>query len=523
MTEAVELRLLDRAGEQLLTQLISFARKGNALPSPPSMFCSFPVRRIFAVFLIVATTHGEERNVWPFAVEQIKRDGSVESGEYVGPLFFHQTRADGAKFEGFRPFHLKMTEGTRETNTLLYPFFTWQKEADYRYFTFFNLINSRQRTDRDAQTVRSLDVWPFYFSRQSGDPATDYRALFPLGGTIRNRFGRDRIRFALFPLYADVEKSGSHTTHAPWPFLNFIHGADDHGFEFWPFFGHRGRAGDYERQFYLWPLIYKSSRNLSEPEPDVKFGVLPFYTRDTKPGYINTNYFWPFLGSTHRADPAKYDETRYFWPFLVQGRGTEKYVNRWGPFYTRSIAKGIDQTWIGWPLFRHSEWEENGVAQEKNQFLFLLYWSLKQRSLANPAAPPASKTHLWPLASIWNNGAGRRQVQLLSPFEVLFPANEPIRQTYTPLFAVYRYEQRAPGDTRHSFLFSLLSWKNTPAEKEFHLGPLFSRRSTPEKSRIAIGLGLLSWRRQSKPGSWRFSLFDFQSPSASPAPTAALP
>ncbi|MEI6108052.1 MAG: hypothetical protein WCR49_13715, partial [Opitutae bacterium] len=171
---------------------------------------------------------------------------------------------------------------------------------------------------------------------------------------------------------------------------------------------------------------------------------------------------------------------------------------------------------LGWPIFRHARWEEAGVAQEKNQLLLFVYWSLTQRSLTNPAAAPAHKTHLWPLLSSWDNGAGRKQLQLLSPFEVFFPVNEPMRQIYSPLFALYRSDQRAPGDVRNSFLFSLVSWRTSPAEKEFHLGPIFSRQSSAEKSRVTIGCGLLAWQRQSASGPWKFSVWDFKSTSAQP-------
>jgi hypothetical protein len=491
--------------------------------SKPSMFSRLRVRLIFAALITATPLFGEERNIWPFAVQQIKPDQTVESAEYVGPLFFEKSRTDGAHFKGFRPLYLQIQEGNRETTAFLYPFFTWQKEADYRYFTFFELINFRRQTDSDQQTIRNFDVWPFYFSRDSGDPESSYRAVFPLGGTIKNRFGKDRIHFVLFPLYANVEKSGAHTTHAPWPFLRFIDGAGEHGFEFWPLFGHHGRQNDYDSRFYLWPLIYKSSKNLSEPQPDVKLGVLPFYSRDTSPGYINENYLWPFFGTTHRTMPVKYDERRYFWPFLVQGRGDVTNINRWAPFYTHSINKGMDKTWIAWPVFRHSEWEDNGIKQDKDQVLFFLYWSLTQHSLSNPNAASAHKTHLWPLVSSWDNGAGRRQLQVLSPFEVFFPTNEPVRQLYTPLFALYRYEQRAPQDTRHSVLFSLFSWKKSPVEKEFHFGPLFSKRSVAGYSRFSLGLGLLSWQRTPDSNGWKFALFDFRRQNALQAPVAQSP
>ena len=466
---------------------------------------------------------GTERNGWPLFVQQMNPDGTVESGEYLGPLLFNQTRADGARLNGFRPFYLHTQAGRQATTHLLYPLFTWQKEGGDRSFGFFELINFRRQTDPVQPTVRTFDVWPFYFSRDTGRPADSYRALFPLGGTIKQRFGKDRIHFVLFPLYSGVDKNGRHTTHAPWPFLRFIDGAGHHGFEFWPLFGHQGRDGDYDSRFYLWPLIYKSSKNLSEPQPSVSVGVLPFYTRDTAPGFIDETFGWPFFGYTHRTEPYRYNEQRYFWPLFVQGRGDRRFVNRWAPFYTHSIIKGYDKTWVVWPVFRHATWEDDGITQKKNQWLFFFYWSLTQRSTTNPAAAPAHKTHVWPLLSSWNNGAGRRQWQLLSPFEVFFPSNEPVRRLYTPLLALYRYDQKSPEDTRHSVLFNLLSWRKSPEEREFHLGPLFKTYSRPDQSRVALGLGLFTWRRSPGAAGWKFSLFDFRPKTDNTAIAAASP
>jgi hypothetical protein len=462
------------------------------------MFSRLPVWLILAALMAAMPLRGAEQNAWPFAVRQMRPDGTVESGEYLGPLLFRQTHAEGGEAEGFRPFWLHTREGPRESTLLLYPFFTWQRDDGYRSFSFFQLVNVSRDTGPDRPTDHRLDVWPVYFSRDTGEPADSYRALLPFGGTIRHRFGYDQIQFVLFPFYADTEKNAAHTTHAPWPFLRFIHGAGQHGFEFWPLFGHRGRAGDFDDQFYLWPLGYRSAKNLSAAQPEVKLGVLPFYTRDSAPGFISETFVWPFFGYTHRTEPYRYDEQRYLWPFLVQGRGDQRYVNRWGPVYTHSVIKGYDKTWFVWPLFRHARWADAGIAQEQNQVLWILYWSLTQRSTTNPAAAPAHKTHLWPLLSSWDNGAGQRQLQLLSPFEVFFPTNEPVRQLWSPLTAIYRYEQRAPGDTRGSVLFSLISWRNSPAGREFHLGPL-------------------GWSRPTATGPWKFSFFEFARNPASKA------
>ena len=468
--------------------------------------------------LLLARLGAEEQNGWPVVVRERQADGTVVSAEYAGPLFFDHNTPGETHQTGFRPFYLKSRTDTVVSDYLLYPFFTWRREEGHRSFSFFQLVNRTEDSEAGTEPNRRFDVWPFYFSRDTGQPETSYHALFPISGTIKQRLGYDQIRFTLFPFYADLEQNGSHTVHAPWPFLRFINGNGDHGFEFWPLFGHRGRANDYDSRFFLWPLVYKTAKNLSDPQPDERLGVLPFYARASGPGYIDETYAWPFFGYTHRTDPVKYDERRYLWPFLVQGRGDVTYINRWAPIYTHSVIKGYDKTWLAWPLYRHAVWADDKIAQEQNQVLFFLYWSLTQRSLTNPAAAPAHKTHLWPLFSSWDNGAGLRQLQVLSPFEVFFPTNEPIRQLYTPLVALYRYEQRAPGDTRQSVLFSLLSWKKSPEESEFHFGPLFSTRASPAGSRVAVGNGLLAWQRPPGAARWKFSLFDFHPENDNKAP-----
>ena len=256
--------------------------------------------------------------------------------------------------------------------------------------------------------------------------------------------------------------------------------------------------------------------------PTVSQGFLPFYTRDTAPGLISENYLWPFFGYTHRTEPFRYDEQRYFWPLLVQGRGDSRRVNRWAPFYTHSNIKGYDKTWVAWPLYRHAEWADGNIAQEKNQFLYFLYLSQTQRSLSNPAAAPAHKTHLWPLFSAWDNGAGRRQVQVLSPLEVFFPSNDVIRQLYTPLFALYRYDRDAANE-RHSLLWNAVTWRRSASGRAFHLGPLVSVESGAEQKRVAFGLGLFGWQRAPGESRTRFFLFDFHRKPANKTAATPLP
>jgi hypothetical protein len=212
---------------------------------------------------------------------------------------------------------------------------------------------------------------------------------------------------------------------------------------------------------------------------------------------------WPFFGYTHRTEPVRYDEMRYLWPLFVQGRGDDRYIDRWGPFYTHSRIKGYDKTWVLWPLFRRGIWDDDRLTQEKTQILYFVYWSQEQWRRGHPKDAPAYKRHLWPLFSAWDNGAGRSQFQLFSPFDVFFPNNDIVRRLYTPLFAIYRSDRRGTEYSSRSLFWHLVSWKKSPTGEEFHLA-------------------MFGWGRETGAAHGRFFLFDFsrkQATSSSPAAT----
>ena len=482
----------------------------------------------------LAPARAEERNAWPLTVEQRDAAGQTVSTTALGPLFFEKNLPDGGRARGLRPFYLERTDATglRVEATSLYPLFAYRGDAEAYTWTVFNLINRSGLQPGASAKLRPVNaekfaVWPFYFSRQTGDPATSYRGLLPVAGSIKDFYGYDRFAWTLFPLYTEADKHGAHTVLAPWPFLRFTSGAET-GFALWPLFGWRDRPGEFQRRYALWPLVW--NHTLQPPAdapagtpPTRQVGFLPFYSREKNADFVNENFAWPFFGSTHRTAPFRYDETRYFWPFLVQGRGDDRVVNRWGPFYTHSVIKGYDKTWIGWPFWRQAKWEADGLAQTKTQFLFFLYWSVEQRSLTHPAAAPAEKVHLWPLLSAWDNGAGRRQYQFPSPLEVFFPNNDLVRQAWTPLFALYRHDQRAPGETRTSLLWDGITWEHNARERraEFHLGPLLSVHSQPGGRRIALGNGLVGLRQTPGDRGWRLFWLDFSAPSATVTPPAS--
>ncbi|HKB89042.1 MAG TPA: hypothetical protein VKC60_00865 [Opitutaceae bacterium] len=476
---------------------------------------------ILAAICLGPVLRADEVNNWPARVEQRDASGRIESWQGAGPFLFHKSSEPGTYWSGFRPFYVAKHNASGQVVewSVVYPIFTYRGygESGYRWSVFSLLNYDATRSDNQKERDRT-EIVPFYFARETGDPATSYHAIFPIAGTIKERWGSDEIKFVLFPLYSRTNTRGVIVTESPWPFIKTIHGGGQHGFYLWPLFGWREKEGSFYNRFWLWPFVFKSE-NLDPENKGEKVAVLPFYLRETSPGMKSETFLWPFFGYTDRAaNPPEtkepYHETRYFWPFLLQARGDQIYRNRWAPFYTHSIVKGYDKTWVMWPIVRKATWQERNIVETKSQVLGVVYWSLVQRSATNPDAEPATKTHMWPLYSAWNNGAGRRQFQLFSPLEPLLQVSDHVRVAWSPFFAIYRFDQPQTGDVRHSFLFDFVTWHRQPTAHEFHLGPLFSVQSSETQSRIAVGNGIFAMERSGPGASWHFSWFNFNSNAA---------
>lgn len=468
---------------------------------------------------LAGSVRAAEDNFWPVHVAQRDAAGGTVAWQTAGPLIFSHPGAEGGTVSGFRPLWVQYrnSAGLVTETDVLYPVFTYRADAGYARWSLLSLVNGGGPRDSGphyaGDQTKAFDVFPFYFSRDTGAPATSYHAVWPLAGTVKNRFQHDELTWVLWPLYLRGERNGMVNTSTPWPFIQRTSGTDT-GFALWPLFGWHDSPGRFERRFFLWPLGWN---NTIHPDEDAPAGTaparqvafLPFFSHESRPHYTNEYFLWPFFGFTDRTAPTRYHETRYLWPLFVQGRGDQDEVNRWGPFYTHSVHKGMAKTWYLWPLLRQTEWEEGNIAQKKTQFLYLLYWDQEQRSLTNPAAAPGHRTHVWPLFSRWDNGAGHEQFQLLSPFDVFWPYGDRVREAWTPLFALYRSDRQSPEQFRWSLLWNAVTWRHQAAEKEFHLGPLLGVHEQAERKRVALLGGLLGWQRGAAGTGWNVFWFDF--------------
>lgn len=449
---------------------------------------------LFLGSLVAPRASALEVNYWPAFTGERDGAGHWESRQMLGPLLFWK-ETEKEEIQGFRPLFVSFAEKEREAGSFhfLYPVFNLRHRPYGTSWDLFTVLRFQSFTPEEADTSRTFHLFPILFWGSDPDPEKSYFGIFPIAGSAHNTFTYHEVRWFLFPLTARLTRGEVETLAAPWPFLRFVSGPDTSGFHLWPLYGQVKRENVSNHRYWLWPLGYKTERELWKEQPFEAFGFLPLYTYSRSDRAMSRSFLWPFFGYTTSWNP-EYQETRYFWPLLVQRRG-ESYINRWAPVYTRSIRLGQDTRWILWPLHRHSTWDERGLLNERTQFLYFLYWSQVQSSIAFPELPSAIRQHVWPFYSYWDNGAGRRQFQTLSPFEVFFPFNEVVREKYSPLFAVYRLDVEEGVHSRQSFLFNLITTRREVEEEIFvlNIGPLLSYEQAPETREWEILHGLLSY------------------------------
>lgn len=460
----------------------------------------FGKRRALAGLLLLASLSlslAGETNLWPFYVRQEDSPhGRYDHSGSMGP-FLSATDRGPVRILSFRPLWTRFDDNQtgRVSDHILYPVLNWTEEGERHHGNALNLIRYRRDSAREETFFQAF---PFVFYQNTPRPEDSYFAVWPLGGVLKNRFWRDEIAFALWPLFVRTERGDETRTHVPYPFIQHLAGPHSRGFGLWPIYGHFERDEDYDHTWAAWPFFYNLKNDLAEEVPYHRFGILPFYHRETGAGLRSETWVWPFFGYTRETEPRPdYTEHRYFWPFLVQGRGEEAYKNRWMPAYTREWEPGHEKRWYLWPLLRQDTWEQPGFLRERSSLLYFIYRDEKQHF----ADTSARLTFLWPLFGYWNNGLGQRQFQAFDPLTVFFPRNEKIRENWSPLFALYRFDERMEN-RRHSLLWDLLVWEKDPnGLNSIHIGPIFE---WVKGSHWEILKGLVGFDREPEDSGMRY-------------------
>jgi hypothetical protein len=425
----------------------------------------------------------------------------------AGPFFEHDTTPTYEVHAAIRPFFVRGDDSATASgwDSVLYPVYIHRYFPNGSRWAVFELINGSHSISEGSHPIDTFEIWPIYWHYDNGVREESYDAVFPIAGTLRNRLFYKRIDWFGFPAFVRLEQSDHVDTCILWPIFRHRQGPESKGFGVWPLAGHFEKTGAYSRNYLLWPLGYSNFTTLPATKGGGElhqFGILPLYAQETAPGLVSRTFFWPFFGYTKETAPRRnYGEVRFFYPFGVEGRGDDIYVNRLLPVYAHEMRPGYDKHWYAWPLYRRVERREDALDIRKDSVLYFVFSNEVQTAAGKDFE--ARKTQFWPLFGYSDNGAGARQFQLLNPFEPLYGGNEAIRQSWSPLFAVYRFEENG-DELRHSVLWDLFLYDRDAKKTEFSIGPLFKREKGDGSASWSVAKGLIGRETADGVSRWKF-------------------
>ncbi len=377
------------------------------------------------------------------------------------PLYANITDTNGATFYAWRPFYSSSVEGERWRKDYLWPLYTRKgfKDEQYSRLLFFGYsMDFSPDTDRERTWLL-----PFYFQGTSAE-GEDYFALFPLGGKICEFLGRDRIVFALFPLYVKSHINDVHTTSVLWPIASKTSGENVERFRIWPLYGSNHLQNEFEKKYILWP-IYNSVQYTNDRNPGGGFILFPLCGR-VKTEQADNYWVIPPLFRYARSDQQWIVNAP--WPFiqLADGEVYKRYI--W-PLYGKKEHDAFTKQFFLWPLIWNGTTEYSAHVQHRRRLVPLFTYESEVGTKATDEHEVdevfSRYWKLWPLMS-WERNEDASRFRLLE----LWPLrNTPgIERNWAPWWTLYK-RTASDDETGHHVLWGLYRQTRTPERFEWSL------------------------------------------------------
>ena len=382
---------------------------------------------------LCAEEKGFTLNLWPLFTYRSDPEGVRSKLRILGPLIYRRKGSEEGEF-ALRPLFYWIKNGKENSLTVeyLYPLGKYRKEGGYskNYIVPFTTFRGEQGEER-RESYFSL----FLYFRGQAEEGERYWGVFPLYGHLVNRFGRDRIRFYLWPIYSDVSDEGAYTWTFLWPILSGTRGGGKKAFRVWPLGGYRGEEGISRTDFILWPFFIKSMRDLDTDDPERGYFLFPLYRGVRSRRTRQVTVLWPFFsyGVDERNRYKRWDVP---WPFISFSRGEKLRRDLIFPLYYGKEAPGDRTRWILWPFYQC--WDDQFGNQREVVQRYLLLNRIK--TVFDDKGEVISKqVSIWPFFRYSREGDEVR----LYLFNLIPLRYEGFERNWAPLYTVFRYERSA--------------------------------------------------------------------------------
>lgn len=455
----------------------------------------------FITFPSLAEERSISLNFWPLFQYTYDPVEEVREIEGLGPLFLWRKGSYQRQW-GIRPL-LHWTED--ETASIwrlefLYPFGKYQvKEGEKKgYLAPLSLFRSEEF---DGKKKWDFQFLPFFIGET--EKGKDYLGLFPFFGTLLDRYGRELIRFYLWPLYSESTSAGVRTTNLLWPFFSLVEGEKKRGFRFWPIYGQREEVGISQTEFVAWPIFLKQRKNMDTDDPIDERMIFPIYVSKKSRHFESNTYFWPFF--SHARDRLTgFEQYDLPWPIFQSLRGENLRGMKIFPFYGYKVKEGVmRRTFILYPLYQLEE-DRMGDVQEKTTRILLL--SRIRTSEDDRGVKKERSLRFWPFFDYEREEKGHETLS----FFYLFPFKEGgFERNLFPLFQIFRWEKNSQGGISVNFFWGFYKRMKKEEMDSWEIAHLIGLKRGKGWRTLSLLKGLIQYKSDGRTADLRFFYLPF--------------
>ncbi|MCD6319760.1 MAG: hypothetical protein J7M03_03675, partial [Candidatus Desulfofervidaceae bacterium] len=297
---------------------------------------------LLLIFTLLPLTGWADINSAPlFAYQSWASETEIDA---LGPFFSYHTSPESEVW-ALRPLftYSKTPEGIEWD--IIYPVVRYKKNFFGTQFNLFPLIN---------RSNNYKEFFPFFWGESKS--GAKYGGVFPFYGKVKQRFGKEEIKFCLWPLYIHSKEKDFQTWHILWPFFTWHRGEKRRAFKFLPLYGYDIKEGKFEKRFFLWPIFIYQKTGLNLSAPRTYFSIFPLYISETSSSMRLYTFLWPFFRIYRYKDYRHYD---FPWPLFSWTKGKNEKGFSLLPLVKHEKDMDQESVFLFYPFYKYQIEKKN--------------------------------------------------------------------------------------------------------------------------------------------------------------------
>lgn len=418
------------------------------------------------------------------------------------PIF--QYRADKVKGEkevnGLGPI-LFWAKGVGETRFAVRPLFYFTEDQIERFIRLEFVYPLGKYQEKDGQRKgyfaplalyredeKRWDFQLFPFFTGVTERGENYFGVFPLFGTLLNRYGKDEIRFFLWPLYSESKSEDVKTTNILWPFFSIIDGEKKRGYRIWPVYGRKEEVGVSELEFFLWPFFLRQRKALDTDEPIDEWMFFPLYISKKSRRFESKTYLWPFF-TIAKDQISGFEQYDFPWPFLQILKGETEGFRIFPLYGYKQKGEEMRKRFLLFPFFQE---EEQKVGDTLERTIRILLINKIQIGSENQKEKERF-IRIWPFFEYERGKMGEKRFSFLYllPFK-----EEGFERNWFPIFRLFQWERDQRGVTKSNFLWGLYRREKSEDRDLLRVAHLLTIDKRKDFKKVSLIKGLIQYKKE---------------------------